>query len=128
MKKLNSLKSINTNFINKIHELHSELQKNIKEAKQEYQQNLIDEKNKLLITICQGEKLDLDEMKLKYLNQKEINSINIERTNDDIIENLLNKIRIDDQDYYYESQQDGKVFNISNEVVGIFKNGKIILD
>lgn len=128
MKKLNGLKKINMNFTNSINELYSDLQTNLKEIKQEYQENIIDEKIKLLVTICQGEGLNLSEMKIKYLKQKEIYTITPEKLNENIIiDNLLDKIRIDDQDYYYEACQDGIVFNASNEQVGIFKNGKVSL-
>ena len=129
MKKLAGLKNINTTFTDSINELNSKLQDNLKEIKQEYQQNVTDEKIKLLLAICNGEGLELNQMKLKYLKPKELESFEpfeVDKQNISIEENLLDKITINGQYYYVAPQQDGHVFNINNEIVGVYKNGKII--
>ena len=131
MKKLIGLKNINTTFTNSINELFTDLQENLKEIKQEYQQNVIDEKIKLLIAICNGEELDFNEMKIKYLKPKEIGNLDqdeINKCNFSIDDNLLDKITINDEDYYYESVNNGTVFNTNNQPVGLYKNGTVVFN
>ena len=131
MRKLVGLKNINTTFTESINELYSNLQDNLKEIKQEYHQNITEEKIKLLIAICNGEGLDFNEMKIKYLKPKELESFEpneVDKCNISIDENLLDKITLNAQDYYYNPGKDGPVFNINNELVGIHKNGNIIFN
>lgn len=131
MKKLTGLKNIEETFSSGINELYLILQDNIKDIKYEYQQNIIDEKIKLLVNICNGEKLDFNEIKSKYLKPKEIEYFeptNINKNNGIIDDNLLDKINIDDKDYYYESINNGIVYDTNTKPVGIYKNGKIIFN
>jgi hypothetical protein len=131
MKKLVGLKNINSTFTAAINELYSNLQNNIKEIKQEYQQNITDEKIKLLIAICNGEGLNINEIKLKYLKSKELETFdpdNLEKNNIHIVDNLLDKITLNNQDYYYESSKDGPVFNINTEPVGVYTNGNFVFN
>jgi hypothetical protein len=128
MKKLSGLKNINTTFTDTINELYTDLNQHLKEIKHEYQHNIIDEKIKLLVTICNGEGLDLNEIKQKYLKPKELEYFEPDVTikNETIIdENLLDKIKINNQYYYYEPIKDGNVYNIHNENVGVYNNGLI---
>lgn len=100
-----------------------------KKIKKEYQQILIEEKNKLLLKIAEGEKLNINDLKNKYLKVKEIIIIEdkkIPSINDD--EDLLDKIVIEDQIYYYENKEKGKVFDITNNEIGIFKSGSILIN
>jgi hypothetical protein len=97
-----------------------------KKIKKEYQQLLIEEKNKLLLKVAEGENLDINDLKKKYLKAKEITityEINKQLINE---EELLDKIIIEDTVYYYENKEKGKVFDIENKEVGIFKNGSMI--
>jgi len=129
MKKLIGLKNINTIFTDRINELNEELQDNLKEIKLEYQQNITEEKIKLLIAICNGEGLSIDDIKLKYLKPKELEFIEPNESTKNTInidDNLLDKIIINDQDYYYEPVNNGIVYNIDNQPVGTYKNGKVI--
>jgi hypothetical protein len=119
MKKLVGLKNINSTFTAAINELYSNLQNNIKEIKQEYQQNITDEKIKLLIAICNGEGLNINEIKLKYLKSKELETFDPDN---------LDKITLNNQDYYYESSKDGPVFNINTEPVGVYTNGNFVFN
>ena len=131
MKKLAGLKNINVTFTESINDLYSKLQDNLKEIKQEYQQNIIDDKIKLLIAICNGEGLDINEMKNKYLKSKELENFepdNLNKNNNLVDDNLLDKIRINDQDYYYEPINNGTVYNTDNQPVGIYKNGSIVIN
>jgi hypothetical protein len=131
MKKLLGLKNINATFTDSINELFTDLQENLKEIKQEYQQNMIDEKIKFLLAICNGENLDFNEMKIKYLKPRELGNLNIDdstRGSFSIDDNLLDKIRINDEDYYYESVNNGIVYNANNQPVGLYKNGAIVFN
>lgn len=131
MKKLTALKHINDTFTNSFEELLLELKTKIKDIKYEYQQNVIEEKNKLLIDICNGEGLDIEKMKVKYLKSKELNYIEPSENKKNVIlidDNILDKITINGSDYYYEPENNGKVFDTNNNHVGIYKNGNVILN
>ena len=100
-----------------------------KRIKKEYQQLLIEEKNKLLTKVAEGEKININDLKKKYLKAKEITLT--EEVNETIIEEneeLLDKIIIEENVYYYENREKGKVFDTTNKEVGIFKNGSISLN
>lgn len=100
-----------------------------KKIKKEYQQILIEEKNKLLTKVAEGEKLNINDLKNKYLKPKEITMP--EKILKQLIDNneeLLDKIIIEGEVYYYENKDNGKVFDIKNKEVGIFKNGSILLN
>ena len=130
MKKIVALKKMNILFTDSLNDLYSNLQNNIKDIKQEYQQNIIDEKIKLLVNICNGENLDLKEMKEKYLKPNELEIIEptkIEKNNSQIDDNILDKITVDDCDYYIETSKN-IVYNVDNEQVGIYKNGTVIFN
>lgn len=130
MKKIVTLKKMNILFTDSLNDLYSNLQDNIKDIKQEYQQNIIDEKIKLLVNICNGENLDLKEMKEKYLKPNELEIIEptkIDKNNSQIDDNILDKITVDDHDYYIETSKN-IVYNVDNEQVGIYKNGTVIFN
>jgi hypothetical protein len=101
------------------------INQSLKKIKKEYAQILIDEKHKLLQKIADGENLDVNSLKTKYLKSKELDS-NI-KTNL-LVENeeLLDKITISDNIYYYENKEKGNVFDINNNIVGYYKNSSII--
>lgn len=127
MKKLSELKKLDKIISNGFNDLYSILQDEIKEIKKEHNNILIEEKIKLLMLICNGEGLKLDDIKKKYLTDKEIdlldkNKIEILNTSED--DSLLDKIKVEDKDYYLSKSN--IVYNINNEVVGVFKDGKII--
>ena len=98
-----------------------------KKIKKEYQQLLIEEKNKLLLKVAEGEKLNINDLRKKYLKPKEITiTDDINKQLVDEVEELLDKIIIENTVYYYENKEKGKVFDIENKEIGIFKNGSII--
>jgi hypothetical protein len=128
MKKLSELKKLDKIISNGFNDLYSILQEEIKEIKKEHNNILIEEKIKLLMLICNGEKLNLDDIKKKYLTDKEINLLEenkIEILNSSEDDTLLDKIKIDDKDYYLSKSK--IVYNINNEVIGVYKDGKIIM-
>lgn len=98
-----------------------------KKIKKEYQQLLIEEKNKLILKIAEGENININDLKKKYLKPKEISiegEVKVTTIEDN--EELLDKILIEGDIYYYENKEKGKVFDIENTEVGIFKNGSIL--
>jgi hypothetical protein len=130
MKKLKNLKSINNIFIDSINDLDNKLQNEIKKVKQEYQENIIDEKMKLLIAICNGEDLDFNKIKTKYLKSKEISKISSDKVieNNKIEEDLLDKIEINNKQYYYESKNNGIIYDLNSNPVGVYINNKFIIN
>jgi hypothetical protein len=129
MKKLKGIKNLHTDFIDIINHLDDKLQSNILDIKKEYQHNITDEKIKLLIAVCNGEGLDFDKIKEKYLKTKELMQINFDIPNEEtsvIEENLLDKLVIDGKEYYYEHKDKGIVYDIDSKQVGIYVEGKVI--
>ena len=130
MKKLKHLKHLHEKFVEKINELDNEMNDELKKIKMEYQQNVIDEKVKLLLIICNGEGLDFNILKKKYLKTKEINSVQLsdnkieEKFEEEI---LLDTIKINDKEYFYEQKEGGNVFDIENNIKGIYINGSVNL-
>jgi len=130
MKKLKELNVIHSIFVESITELDLKLQAQLKKIKLEYQHNIVDEKIKFLLTICTGEDLDFDKLKIKYLKSKELSHI----SKDEVIkkniveEDLLDKIDLDGIEYYYESKDKGIVYDFNSKPVGLYKNGKIVLN
>ncbi len=131
MKKLKELNNIHTVFVDAITELDLKLQAHLKKIKLEYQHNVTEEKIKLLLNVCNGEGLDFDKLKTKYLKSKELTHVSQEedvKESDIVEEELLDKIEIDGVEYYYESKEKGVVYDLNSKPVGIFKNNKVILN
>lgn len=129
MKKLKGLKNLHVDFIDIINHLDDKLQSNLSDIKKEYQYNITDEKIKLLMAVCNGEGLDFDKIKGKYLKNKELSQINFDIPNEEtsvVEEDLLDKLIIDDKEYYYEHKEKGIVYDIDSKPVGIYTEGKVI--
>jgi hypothetical protein len=131
MRKLKELKGIHGIFVDSITDLDSKIQQQLKKIKLEYQQNVSEEKVRLLLTICNGEGLDFDKIKNKYLKSKELSYISKEETfkeNEIEEEELLDKIEINGKQFYYEAKEKGLVYDLNSKSVGVFKNGKVFLN
>lgn len=131
MKKLKDLKQIHNIFVDSVTELDAKMQLQMKKIKHEYQQNVTEEKIKLLVAICNGEGLDFDTIKNKYLKTKELTQINTTKKviEPEIIEEeMLDKIEINGTQYYYEAKEKGVIYNSSSKPVGFYKNGEFILN
>ena len=99
------------------------------DIKKEYQNNITEEKIKLLIAVCNGEGLDFNKIKVKYLKAKELLQTNFDtpvEENSIIEEDLLDKIIFEGKEYYYEQKEKGIVYDIDSKPVGIYAEGKII--
>jgi hypothetical protein len=131
MKKLKEVKGIHDIFVDSINELNNNLQTQIKKIKQEYQQNIIDEKLQLLIAICNGEGLEFDKIKTKYLKPKELSKISLDEIIEDkeiIEEDLLDKIEINGKEYYYENKDKGIIYDLNSNPIGVYKNGNFVFN
>jgi len=129
MKKLKGLKDLHNEFVDVINQLDEKLQDNLKKIKKEYQRNTTEEKVKLLIAICNGEGLDFDQIKGKYLKAKELSQTNYDPHVPEeapVEEDLLDKVEINGKEYYYENKEKGIVYDMSSKPVGIVKGGKIL--
>ena len=127
MKKL-KLKEVYDVFVDSTNILSSNLQKKLDEIKTEYTMNVIEEKIKLLMSICEGENLDFDSIKAKYLKPKELIHVPSQTINDDSTteETIMDMIEIDGKKYYYESKDKGIVYDMDSKQVGTYKNGNIV--
>jgi GTP-dependent phosphoenolpyruvate carboxykinase len=129
MKKL-SLNNITDVFIESINKTHLELLDTIKVIKQEYTQNIIEEKIKLLMIICEGENLDFNMIKSKYLKPKELSQIK-EKTSSNVElcdDTIMDKIEVNGKQYYCEAKDKSTVYDMNAKAVGHYKNGSIIFD
>ena len=128
MKKYQEIKSMYDIFVESINDLDSKLQIQIKKIKQEQNILIIEEKVKLLQSICENEGLDFDSIKYKYIKQKDLDKITIPSNviiPTVIDENILIKININDKVYYYEQKENSNVYYSESNIVGIFKNNNI---
>ena len=111
-------------------EIDNEVKESIKKIKKDYSVTLIDEKINFLKIICDGEGLSFNELKNKYLNEKEkkfikeqINIIDVSN------ENLLDTIEINDKTYFYENKEKGIIYDRkTNKPVGVITNGEPVFD
>lgn len=131
MKKLKGFKSLRDKFVDRVNELDIELQNEIKNIKKEHQQQVVEEKLHLLIKIANDYKLDLNEMKTKYLKPRELNMIQIQQIQypSNIIteeEELLDKIEIKGTFYWIDKEK--KVYDTESKHIGVYENDKIIFN
>ena len=111
-------------------EIDNEVKESIKKIKKDNNMMLIDEKINFLRIICEGEGLIFNELKNKYLNEKEKKCIKEQVNTIDVSnENLLDIIEINDKTYFYENKENGIIYDRNtNNPVGIITNGKPIFD
>ena len=130
MKTNESIKDLYTKVNSLLGEIDKEVLDAITKQKKENNKLLIDEKIKLLKDICDGENLNFDELKHKYLNEKEKKYI---KEKIDIIkvstESLLDTFENNGHTYFYENKEDGIIYDKkTNKSVGIIKNGEPIFE
>ena len=95
--------------------------------REEYEKILSDKMENLLKNISEGESLDYNYLKEKYLLKKD-DSLKDELLEENNDHDLLDKIVINEEDYFYENKEDGKVYNSNAEEVGVYKNNNVILN
>ncbi len=96
----------------------------------EHAKNMI----KLVNAIAEGENLNLDMLKEKYLNIKKKEEILEEEDDDKTLtlnysdtDKILDKTIIEGISYYYENKENGNVYNSSLKLVGTFTNNKVLI-
>lgn len=95
--------------------------------KEEYEKILNEKIENLLKNISEGESLDYNYLKEKYLLKKD-DSLKDELLEENNEHDLLDKIVINEEDYFYENKEDGKVYNSNAEEVGVYKDNNVILN
>ena len=146
MKKLKNTKKMQ----NEILEFQEVINNYCSKINKEYAKNM----NKLIENIAKGEKLDINILKEKYLktldlDEKEEQSeieikplneevktdtesdvdINIKNSETNTFEEIIfDKIIIDGTNYYYENKQDGKIYDSSSKIVGVYKNKMFVIN
>lgn len=130
MKKLKELKCIHNLFVDAINDLDKNLQNQLKKVKEEYHKNIIDEKIQLLFCICNNEGLEFDNIKTKYLKPEELSKIVLDEIVEEkkVEEELLDKVEINGRQYYYESKDNGIMYDLNSNQIGVYKNNKFIID
>ena len=99
-----------------------------KKIKKEFSKILLEEKYALLNKIAEGENIDINLLKSKYLKTKDLITLNESiKTTEVCSEELLDRMEHKGIIYYYENKEKGKVFDANYNEVGVFKNRSIIL-
>lgn len=130
MKTNECIKELYTKVNSLLGEIDKEVLDAITKQKKENNTLLINEKIKLLKDICDGEKLNFDELKHKYLNEKEKKNIK-EKVNTFKLSNesLLDTFEINGELYFYENKEKGIIYDKkTNKPIGIIKNGEPIFE
>ena len=130
MSKFKEIKNLHNILVEYTNDIEFQLHIQLKKIKQEYNNILFNEKIKLLVEICNGENLDIDTIKYKYINSKDLIKYKNNNIINDLIfdDELLDKIEIDNIEYYYEKKENGKVYDLKSNIVGVFKDNKINLN
>jgi len=110
--------------------LRDQISEYYKKIKKEYSKILIEEKYELLNKIAEGEKIDINILKSKYLKPKELLNLNesLNKIENIDSEELLDRLEVNGIIYYYENKEKGKVYDTEYKEVGIYKNKSIILN
>jgi len=124
MVKLKSTQSLYNTFVDQVNILNNKMEEKLNNIKEEHNKILSYEKRKLLNEICEGENLDFKKLKAKYLVSDYLSDSDNDESND----NLLSKIIINGNEYYYEPKENGNVYDKNSKIIGMFKNNKVILD
>ena len=128
MKSNECIKELYTKVNSLLGEIDKEVLDAITKQKKENNKLLIDEKIKLLKDICDGENLNFNELKHKYLNEKEKKYIKEKVETLKILnESLLDTFESNGHTYFYENKEEGIIYDKkTNKPVGIIKNGEPI--
>ena len=110
-----------TKINNMLGDIDIEMKDSYKKIKKELMVEIINEKIKLLKLICENEKLDFNKMQ-KYLSDKEKKYVKINVSSVISYDNLLDHVKINDQNYYFENKEGGNIMDSNNKVVGVYKN------
>lgn len=99
-----------------------------KEFKDDNKFEKIKWKLNFLKTVSDGEGLDFEELKEKYLTKKELEYLLPQPKVDTLNNEILDHIKLNNKDFYFEKKENGKVYNSKSKIVGKYKNDNIIFD
>ena len=115
MSKLYELREFETKLYSNVDSIETLIEEYVSKIKNEHKQNI----NNIIMNICNGEGLNYDEIKEKYLSKTSKVELNQE---------VLDKIEINNVVYYYEKKQNGKVYDITSNIVGVYSDNNIIIN
>jgi len=124
MKKSKNLKALKKN----VKTFSKSLSSYIDDIKKEYDSNYNKSIDSLLKKIAEGENLEYNYLKEKYVlkNEDSLEGIMLEEEEDSL--ELFDKVVINDISYFYENKEGGKIFNMEAEEVGIYKESNFVLN
>ena len=124
MKKSKNLKALKKD----VKTFSKNLSSYIDNIKKEYDSNYNKSIDNLLKKIADGENLEYNYLKEKYIlkNEDSLEGIMLEEEEDNL--ELFDKVVIDDISYFYENKEGGKIFNTEAEEVGIYKENNFVLN
>lgn len=125
MSKLLELGSFTNILGDGITDLENKLITSIKKIKKEYNNNILDEKIKLLEAISKDENLNLEKLKLKYLDARDLKLLSKKQKNDQIDVEILDKITINGINYYYNTNSN-LLYDINSTLIGSLDENKEI--
>ena len=117
MNKLSQLKEFESKLNNNIDVFDNLISEYIIKIKEEYKTNV----NKIVKDICEGEGLNYEDIKTKYL-------LKSQKKDDIVNQEILDKIEINNKDFYYEKKQNGNVYDNNLNIVGKYYDNKIIFN
>lgn len=127
LKGLKGTQLLHSLFVDSINNLNELLTEELDKINLEHKEKIINEKIRLLLLICENEGLNFNQIKTKYLTTKELTYLKNDREDTVNIQQLLDKITINEIEYYYEPKEKGLVYDSNSKKVGFYKNGKVIL-
>ena len=124
MKKSKNLKALKKD----VKTFSKNLSSYIDNIKKEYDSNYNKSIDNLLKKIADGENLEYNYLKEKYIlkNEDSLEGIMLEEEEDSL--ELFDKVVINDISYFYENKEGGKIFNMEAEEVGIYKESNFVLN
>lgn len=123
MKKSKELLLLQQELLSHIEIMETLTNQYIKKIKQEYAEIIFDAQVKLLQKVASGENLNAEKLRQKYLKNKKM----LVKLPDNINnEDLLDKIEINGNTYYYENRENGSVFDVEYKQVGLYLDNQII--
>lgn len=114
--------------IKKLKEEFDEFSNILNKIQKEHEKQLLEQMNKLISEIALGENLEELQLREKYLSNFKKRKTKKEPKNTVLSEdNLLDKIMLNDQVYYYENKEEGNIFDTESNKVGVYSKNQFIL-
>jgi len=125
MTKLKQVKKLKTE-INAMSELFNN---NLEKINKEHNKILLQSLSNLIHEICQGENIDEIYLREKYLDiNKTTKQDNKKNTVVNKTDDLLDKVTINDTEYYFQNKENGLIYNDKSKVIGNYINKEFIFN